>query len=148
MKRKGNLFVAGALLVCLILQGCTLKLPGQSEAPQTGSRMVTQVSVDCVPEDASQTVIYTDSEKIQAVLSYLGNLKLLKRNGNGSDPYGGPTRTITLQYSGGNSKVYYLVEEEFLREGDADWVYVEEEPEVTLEEILRDYASDGEDSLE
>lgn len=146
MRRK--MLMAGVLLACVILQGCALDLPGREETKQTGSRMVTRISVASVPENASEARVYTDSEKIQAVLDYLESLKLLERHSNGSDPYGGATRTITVQYSGGSSKVYYLVQEKFLREGDAEWMYVEEEPEISLEEILRTNVSDMEPTAE
>jgi len=140
MKRR--FVVIAALLACILLQGCSLGFLS-GETPRKGTtRMVTQISVACVPEDASKARIYTESGKIQAVLDYLEGLKLLERNATGSDPYDGATRTITIQYSGGTSKTYYLVHEKFLREGDADWMYVEETPEVSLEEILQANSSD------
>ena len=52
------------------------------------------------------------------------------------------TCKITLHYSAGADKVYYMAGESYLREGEASWMRLEAHPEISLREILRENQSD------
>ena len=140
MMKKTHFICAAVLLFCVLLQGCSLIPAGQAQP--AGSRMVLQVSVDSLPADEDDARIYTDSEKISAVLAYLDGMTLVQNHSSEPESSGGATRKITFLYSDGASRTYYMAGEEYLREGEEEWMQLASPPETSLAEILQQHKSD------
>ena len=139
--RKKLSVVSGVLALCLLIQGCGI-LPAPVEEGRRFGRVVTRVSVESLPADESQARVYTTPDKISAILKYVQALSLVKDVSGEPEANGGPTRKITVQYSGGGSKIYYMAGEDYLREGSEDWMRLETPPPLALDEILRNNPSD------
>ena len=92
MMKKTHFICAAVLLFCVLLQGCSLIPAGQAQP--AGSRMVLQVSVDSLPADEDDARIYTDSEKISAVLAYLDGMTLVQNHPASRSPAAAPPEKL------------------------------------------------------
>lgn len=140
--RRRMLLLSAVLCGALLLQGCSLSLRDGGQETEPCSRMVLQVTVESLPENPEEDRIYTEPEKIQAVLHYIGGLELTRDYSNEPASSGGATRKITVHYSGGASRTYFMAGESYLREVDSPWQCLENAPKPGLAEILQKHSSD------
>ena len=129
------------LLLCSMLQGCAW-LPDAAEPERDAGNIVLQVSVESLPANEAQARLYTDTNKIQAVLDYIQSLQLVEPDSDEPEISADATCQITLRYSTGEGKVYYVSGEQYFREGDAPWMQVDGASGVSLQEILQENTSD------
>ena len=83
--------------------------------------------------DAADTAwdfqVYTEPVKIEAILDYIQALHTVPPETGEQEVKEEATCKITLHYSAGADKVYYMAGESYLREGEANWMRLEAHPE-------------------
>lgn len=129
------------LLLCGLLQGCGLA-PSFADPERSAGKIVLQVSVEAMPADTAWDRVYTEPVKIEAILDYIQALHTVPPETGEQEVKEEATCKITLHYSAGADKVYYMAGESYLREGEANWMRLEAHPEISLREILRENQSD------
>ena len=129
------------LLLCGLLQGCGLA-PSFADPERSAGKLVLQVSVEAMPADTAWDRVYTEPVKIEAILDYIQALHTVPPETGEQEVKEEATCKITLHYSAGADKVYYMAGESYLREGEASWMRLEAHPEISLREILRENQSD------
>ena len=105
----------------------------ESKTAETGLEVVEGMQFDRV---------YTEPVKIEAILDYIQALHTVPPETGEQEVKEEATCKITLHYSAGADKVYYMAGESYLREGEANWMRLEAHPEISLREILRENQSD------
>ena len=84
------------LLLCSMLQGCAW-LPDAAEPERDAGNIVLQVSVESLPANEAQARLYTDTNKIQAVLDYIQSLQLVEPDSDEPEITADATCQITLR---------------------------------------------------
>ena len=104
-----------------------------SDPERSAGKIVLQVSVEAMPADTAWDRVYTEPVKIEAILDYIQALHTVPPETGEQEVKEEATCKITLHYSAGADKVYYMAGESYLREGEANWMRLEAHPEISLQ---------------
>lgn len=141
MKRE-NLLLTLILIFALALAGCGTEEPETTGA--SGSiRMVQSIQVAIHPEDPAFDRSYTTQENMNELLTILRVMSTDNTPESEPDLEGGQSYyTVTITYSGGETREYVLLGHSYLRLGSDPWCQVEPEMAMRFNEFLRAHPSD------
>lgn len=132
------------LMACLLLQGCSLLPVPDLSRQEVSSGFVVSITVESLPANLEDCVVYRDVDKINAMLRYIESLELEKDYSNEPQSSGGANRRMVVSYPDGRSKTYYFADENYFRKGDGEWMCITGVNGPTLQEVLGANPSDGE----
>ena len=115
MKKWAKIFFL--LVIFSLLSGCVARIPRQSVAGST----VTRIRIFCEPSQDLTHRIYTDPEKIRSVLLCIRQLGPDFPAGTDVDTLPGQTLTLTLYCADGSQVRYRLRNNQYLQKNNGVW---------------------------
>ncbi len=146
------------LIFCILLVSC-----GQHNSSSSSDNALESETTEVlitVPDNVSEVVIvpryikemtfkYTDASKIDAIVSYISDLGILSKT-TATDPelfvgsYQAPMNyEITLNTSDGNTEVYYLLGNNYFKQGqEGVWCDIEYETRIAFRDMMQELEPD------
>lgn len=110
------------LIHCLLILLTTFLSPNYSAEPVPDSnRVVTRIEVTVIRDRKYFTETYTDSNQLEAILTYLRVTEPTVTTEFEPDSFRADCYTFTLFYSDGNQTVYRQIYHDYLQKNDGHW---------------------------
>ena len=146
MKKK-ILAVLALVLVMTTISGCglvSLLGPGVTEDTDLPHLMVRQIDVAMYPSDTELARHYESQQNLTAILQILRTLVTTKAPEKAPDLEDGQTYyTVTITYSCGDSRVYYMVGYQYMKAGEDDWCVIDFNKAMELTQYFRTHPSEN-----
>ncbi len=133
--RKWSVFV---FLWCGLLGGCAVRniKPG-------ALRVVTQVSVTAAHNNEIMRKVFTDSEKMEAVLNYLRLLDPYLPSKYEADTFRSDAYEIIVHYSDGDQTTYHQIYHDYLKKDTGAWLRIDPAQASKLLPLLESMSTDA-----
>lgn len=128
------------LIIIFVFSGCTYYAPPGENHPV---RVVTCIDVVTTQDGELLEFRYTESEKMEAVLSYLRSLEPDQFTPITADTFRTDTYEIRLTLSDGSQTVYHQIYDEYLQEDQGPWRSIDTAQGGTLLQLLINMPSDS-----
>ena len=128
------------LILGLLLTGCQPKAP---EKP----RLVHEILITGVHQDAPLEIFYSDPRKMEAILYYLRSLEDLGRPDTDPERIMGDRFKITVSFTDGSQNVYRQQADQFLSRNSHPWRIIDSNKAKLLYPLLAGMPPDQPSSL-
>lgn len=141
MVRSFFRYWAVALSAAVMLSDCASRTPQPEPAPLC--RVVTDISVMAVTEEAITSFHYTSPDKMEAVLNYLRLTHPRQSQDIAPETFRANIYTVTLSLSDGHTVTYRQISESYLQRDFGPWQPIRPSGGWSMEAILAHFPSDG-----